>query len=121
MRSLLLMSILCCLGVERGYAAPSAMAPDLPALEQAWHGCAREAFARQPVYQGKLAAERNALDECKEHEDAYVTAILAAQIAAQEGQWQDETSLGSRAASWASYVAVYVVDPFSSWLRRWRH
>jgi hypothetical protein len=51
--------------------------PDLPALEQAWHSCVREAFDQQPMSMSKLGRERNALDACQPHEDAYVIALMA--------------------------------------------
>ena len=80
----------------------------------------REAYARHPTIESKLAAQRSALDECKDYEDTYVMAILAAQIAEEEAQWHRERSASAGAMPWASYVAVYVVDPVSSWLKRWR-
>jgi hypothetical protein len=81
----------------------------------------REAYARQPPIQSKLSAQRSALDECKDYEDTYVMAILAAQVAEEEEQWRRQRSATTSANAWASYVAVYVVDPVSSWLKRWRH
>ena len=50
-------------------------APDVPALERAWTACVRESFAEQPAIQGKAGAQRNALDACKDREDAYVAAL----------------------------------------------
>ena len=47
---------------------------DLPALEWVWHGCVRDACDRQPERDSRPGRERNALDECKPHEDAYVAA-----------------------------------------------
>ena len=61
--------------------------------------CVREAFAPQPTFQSKLEAERGALDECKEPEDTYLTAILAAQVAAEEAHWELERSISSRATA----------------------
>jgi hypothetical protein len=51
---------------------------DLPALEKTWHSCVRDAYDRQPERGSKPGRERNALDECKQHEDAYVAALMAA-------------------------------------------
>ena len=120
MRPHLLLPMLLALSIGLGRAASANPAPDLSALEQAWHSCVREAFSRQSASESRRAAERSAFDECKEHEDTYVMAILAAQIAAKEAHWQTESSVTSRATAWVSYVAVYVVDPVSSWLRRWK-
>ena len=119
MRSYLLMLILMVLYAGPSSASPANAPPDLPALEQAWHSCVREAYARQPTIESKLAAQRNALDECKDYENTYVMAILAAQLAEEEAQWHRERSASAGATPWASYVDVYVVDPVSSWLRRW--
>src|SRR4051812_30453642 len=120
MRSYLLIPILMVLDAGPSLAASAGTPPDLPTLEQAWHGCVREAYARQPTIQSKQAAQRSALDECKDFEDTYVMAILAAQVAEQEEQWRRERSVSAKATVWASYVAVYVIDPVSSWVRAWR-
>lgn len=117
MRASLLIPALWVLG-----AAPSAAGiPDLPSLEQAWHGCVREAYGRQPPAQSRLAAERSALDECKDREDAYVSAILAARTAEEAALGERARAMTSRATAWASSVAAYVIDPVSSWLRHFRH
>ena len=79
-----------------------------PALERAWHGCVREAYDRQPEYGSRPGRERNALDECKPHEDAYVAALMAARPDA-------DLPLGGWARTWAAYVA-YVVDPVAAWI-----
>lgn len=50
---------------------------DPPTLERAWHRCLREAYAHQPAGQSRAGDERNALDECKDHEDAYVAAVMS--------------------------------------------
>lgn len=120
MRSYLLIPLL-----MAPYAAPSCAASasqprDLLVLEHAWHSCVREAYARQPLIQSKLAAQRSALDECMGYEDSYVFAVQAAQIAEEEAQSREMHSAKSRAASWASYMAAYVVEPVSSWVRALR-
>lgn len=58
-------------------SALTAEPADLPALEQAWHGCVREAFDRQLEQGSRAGRERNALDECKPQEDAYAAALMA--------------------------------------------
>ncbi|GJE44908.1 hypothetical protein AEGHOMDF_4100 [Methylobacterium soli] len=63
------------------------------------HSCVREASACQPTFQSKLTAERGALAKGKEPEDTYVTAILAAQVAAEEAHWELERSISSRATA----------------------
>ena len=58
-------------------AFPAAAAPaDPQVLEQAWHRCIRDAYAHQPAGQSRAGNERNALDECKDREDAYVAALM---------------------------------------------
>lgn len=89
-------------------------ATDLPALEQAWHRCVREAFAHQPAKRSHVAAQRSALDECKQHEDAYVAAVMAARMAP---NWQEEGKSAALSRGWAALVSAYVFDPITEWLR----
>jgi hypothetical protein len=93
-------------------SALTAEPADLPALEQAWHGCVREAFDHQPSHMSKAGRERNALDECKPHEDAYVAALMAARPT-------DDLPLNGWARTWAAYVA-FVVDPVKAWIEALR-
>ncbi|MGX9984662.1 hypothetical protein [Methylobacterium fujisawaense] len=93
-------------------SALAAETADLPALERAWHGCVREAFDGQPSHMSKPGRERNALDECKPHEDAYVAALMAARPT-------DDLPLGGWARTWAAYVA-FVVDPVRAWIQALR-
>jgi hypothetical protein len=97
-------------------AAPvSALAAEpanLPALEQAWHGCVRETFDQPPPHMSKPGRERNALDECKPHEDAYVAALMAACPA-------DDLPLNGWARTWAAYMS-FVMDPVKAWIEALR-
>lgn len=93
-------------------SALAAEPADLPALEQAWHSCVRYAYDQQPEHGSRAGRERNALDECKAHEDAYVAALMAARPA-------DNLSLNGWARTWAAYVA-YVVDPVKAWIEALR-
>lgn len=86
---------------------------DLPALEQAWHGCVREAFGHQPSHMSKPGRQRNALDECKPHEDVYVAGLMAARPD------DADLPLGGWARTWAAYVA-FVVDPVKAWIEALR-
>ncbi len=86
---------------------------DLPALERAWHGCVREAYDEQQDRGSRAGRERNALDECKPHEDAYVAALMAARSDAADAP------MSGWARSWAAYVA-FVVDPVKAWIRALR-
>jgi hypothetical protein len=96
--------------------------PGLPALELRWHQCVRQAYANQPAGQSKAASQRRALHVCKEQEDAFVAAVLAAQIAEEEARWRRERpSVTSRARAWAASVTAYVFDPVASWLSSWVH
>jgi hypothetical protein len=95
-----------------GAGPASALAADLPSLEQAWHGCVREAYDRQPEHGSRAGRERNALDECKPHEDRYVAALMAAQPDA-------DLPLGGWTRTWAAYVS-FVVDPVSAWIEALR-
>jgi len=82
---------------------------DLPALEKVWHGCVRDAYKQQPEHISRASRERNALDECKPHEDAYVAALLAARLDA-------DLPLGGWARMWTAYVS-FVVDPVAAWIK----
>jgi hypothetical protein len=94
-------------------AVALAAAPAEPqALEEAWHSCIRDAFAHQPAGQSRAGNERNALDECREREDAYVAASMAARSA-------DAVPQNSRARVWASYVG-FVLDPVKAWIEALR-
>lgn len=66
---------LICTGPISAVAAEPA---DLPAVERAWHSCVRKAYDQQPERGSRAGRERNALDECKPREDAYVAALMAA-------------------------------------------
>jgi hypothetical protein len=85
---------------------------DLPALERAWHSCVRTAYDQQPDHTNRAGRERNALDECKPHEDRYVAALMAARPA-------DDLPLNGWARTWAAYVA-FVVDPVRAWIQALR-
>jgi hypothetical protein len=89
-------------------SALAAEPADLPALEKAWHGCVREAYDRQPERGSRPGRERNALDECKPHEDRYVAALMAARPDA-------DLPLGGQARMWTAYVS-FVVDPVKAWI-----
>jgi hypothetical protein len=81
-------------------AGPAAAAPGDPlALEQAWHRCIRDAYAHQPAGQSRAGNERNALDECKDREDAYIAALMA----------ERPRPLWARA--WAT-----IAEPMAGWL-----
>lgn len=118
MRTLVLIPV--CMAVGLGFATgpAAAVAPggDIPLLEQAWKGCVREAFTHQPAGQSRAGGQRNALDECKGREDAYVAAVMAAQAAEDEEARLGGRTITARARDWAASVAAYVVDPVSSWL-----
>lgn len=94
-------------------SALAAEPADLPAMEKAWHSCVRQAYDRQPERGTRAGRERNALDECKPHEDAYVTALMAAR--------PDDANMpmGGWAVTWAAYVA-FVVDPVKAWIEALR-
>lgn len=92
-------------------AAPAASASELQRLEQAWHRCLREAMAHQPAGQSRAGNQRNALDECQGHENAFVAAAMA------DGSARDR-SLSSQALSWAASVATSVLAPITDWIGR---
>lgn len=98
----------------------AASAADPAGLETAWHDCVREAFAHQPVTQSKAGSQRNALDECKEKENAFVAA-LGVEAREDRAASQSGASLPARARAWAASVAAYVLDPVSSWIELLRH
>jgi hypothetical protein len=93
-------------------SALAAEPADLPALERTWHGCVREAYVRQPERGSRPGRERNALDECKPHEDAYVAALMAARP-------NDDLPLNGWARTWAAYVS-FVMDPVQAWIKALR-
>ena len=87
---------------------------DLAALEQAWHGCIREAYDRQQDHGVRAGRERNALDAGKPHEDRDVAALMAARP-------EDAAMpMGGNARTWAAYVA-FAVDPVKAWIDAPRH
>lgn len=94
-------------------SALAAEPSDLPAMEKAWHSCVREAYDRQPERGTRIGRERNALDECKPHEDAYVAALMATR--------PDEADMPVHgwARTWAAYVA-FVMDPVKAWMEALR-
>lgn len=109
-RGLALLLTLAGIGPVSALAAEPA---DLPALEQAWHGCVREAYDRQQERGSKPGRERNALDECKGHEDRYVAALMAARPE------DPDMPVHGWARTWAAYVA-FVVDPVRAWIEALR-
>lgn len=86
---------------------------NLPALEKAWHSCVREAYDSQQDRGSRASRERNALDECKSHEDAYVAALLAARPG------DADAPMSGWVRPWAAYVA-FVVDPVKAWINALR-
>lgn len=100
-------------GPASALTAEPAEPADLSAMERTWHGCVREAYDRQPEQGSRAGRQRNALDECKPHEDAYVAALMAAR--------PDDAgaSMGGWARTWAAYVA-FVVDPVRAWIEAMR-
>ena len=94
-------------------AAEAPRPADPAALEQAWRGCVREAYARQSPAQGRAGSQRNALDECKPREDAVVAALMASRADDAGG---GARSLPARARARAAALAASVVDPGSSWI-----
>ena len=121
---LALLSTLClsysAAGALAGSKLPSADTPGLSGLERQWHDCVREAYSDQPAGQSRVASQRSALDTCKEQEDAFVTAVLAVQIAEEEARWRrEQRSVAASAGAWAASVTAYVVDPVTSWLGTW--
>lgn len=102
-----------------GFAVMASSAPlaaEPAALEQAWHDCVREAFAHQHGGRSKAGSQRNALDACKEQEDAFVAAMVAVQASEDALARRSGPSLPARARAWVASVATYVVDPVSSWI-----
>ncbi|MCJ2067300.1 hypothetical protein MKK75_00495 [Methylobacterium sp. J-030] len=96
--------------ISSGPALALAAEPaDLPALEQAWHSCVREVYDGQQDRGSRAGRERNALDACKPHEDAYVAALMAARPG------DADAPMSGWARTWAAYVA-FVVDPVKAWI-----
>ncbi|MCJ2135557.1 hypothetical protein MKK69_16115 [Methylobacterium sp. J-026] len=94
-------------------SALAAEPTDLPALERAWHGCVRQAYDGQQDQGSRAGRERNALDECKPHEDAYVAALMA------DRPGDADAPMNGWARTWAAYVA-FVVDPVKAWFETLR-
>ena len=96
-----------------GTVSAQAIEPaDLSALERAWHGCVREAYDRQQDHSSRAGRERNALDECKPHEDRFVAALMT-------GRPDADLPVHGWARTWAAYVA-FVVDPVRGWVEALR-
>lgn len=64
--------------------------------------------SEQPMHMSKPGRERNALDEYKPHEDAYVAALMAPRPDA-------DLPMGGWARTWAAYMA-FVVGPVKAWI-----
>lgn len=107
MRSLLLHLVLLTLSSTPSSAGPNPIAASLPAMEQTWHACVREAYGRQPLSTSKQAAQLSALDECREHEDTYVAALMAAQVADDEAEWRSAQVAPPSAVSWFAAISAY--------------
>ncbi|AWI92024.1 hypothetical protein C0214_27570 (plasmid) [Methylobacterium sp. DM1] len=108
MRSLLLIPVLLILSSTSGEAtSPPSIVVGLPALEQTWHACVRGAYDRQPATQSKQAAQLGALDECRDHEDAYVAALTAVQVAEDEAKWRAAHPGASSVVSWFAAITAY--------------
>jgi hypothetical protein len=99
--SLLAMFVLIDVGSATMAAAPS----EPRVLELAWHRCLREAYAHQPPGQSRAGDERNALDECKAQEDAFVASLMAA---GSPGEGRSGTVW---ARTWAAFV-----EPLTAWI-----
>jgi hypothetical protein len=82
---------------------------DLHSLEQAWHGCVREAYASQPFERSKAAAQRVALDACRAHKDAYVAAEASTRVRAPR-------PFGTHVRAWVTSAAGSVVKPVKAWV-----
>ena len=69
----------------------------------------RQAYDGQQDRGSRAGRDRNALDECKPHEDRYVAALMAAR--------PDDAAMPMNgwARIWAAYVA-FVVDPVKAWI-----
>jgi hypothetical protein len=108
-----------CLSVA-AEAAPGAGAPagDLNDLQGRWHQCVRDAYAEQPSRQSRAASQLNALDACKEHEDAMVASVMASQVAEDEAARGADRALTVRAKAWASSALAYVLEPVTDWISR---
>ncbi len=63
----------------------------------------------QPEHGSRAGRERNALDECKPHEDRYVAALMATRPD------DADASLHGWARTWAAYVS-FVMDPVKAWI-----
>ena len=103
------MPVLCLLAmlavIDVGSVAMAAAPSDPRALELAWHRCLREATAHQPSGQSRAGDERNALDECKTQEDAFVASLMADRPA-------DDGRPGTVwARTWAAFV-----EPLTAWI-----
>ena len=79
--------------------AVEARPAELQSLEKAWHTCLREAVTHQPPGQSRAGNERNALDECRDREDAYVAALMA------------DRPVTGWARTWAT-----IVEPLAAWI-----
>ncbi len=106
-----LVLVLLSTGSQAAPAVSGATRDELQRLEQAWHRCLREAMTHQPTGQSRAGNQRNALDECQDHENAYVAAAMV------DGAGRDR-SLSSQALSWAASVATSVLAPITDWIGR---
>ena len=94
-------------------SALAAEPADLPALEQAWHVCVRQAYDSQQDRGSRAGRERNALDECRLHEDQYVAALMTARPD------DADAPINGWARTWAAHVS-FVVNPVKAWMKTLR-
>lgn len=111
-RTILLLIVLVFVGSQSATAEGSLLnASERGTLRDDWHRCVREAYAVHVPTESRVSAQRSALLSCKNFEDAYVSAELAARQRPEQGE---KKSITGRAREWAASVAAYVVDPVTS-------
>lgn len=99
-------------------AGPVPTGDVLHELRGRWHRCVQQTYAEQTSSQSRAASQRNALDACREHEDAYVAAVLASLSDGSEAVREGDHAIAIRARVWVTSALAYILDPVADWFGR---
>lgn len=99
-------------------AGPVPTSDVLHELRGRWHRCVQQTYAEQSSSQSRASSQRNALDACKEYEDAYVAAVMASLSDGDEAMPEGDHAMAIRARVWVTSALAYILDPVANWFGR---